>query len=133
MEPSSALLWVSTPEHGWLPAVRSPDGTIQPCDGIDHSRTEPLPEQPFLPLEITDDDIKQAIKRFSNTFTLVKAAKKWKSKLGSSQKGGLITAKPVEISIEEERASQAVPSDGNADKTTPASAPMLKTESSEHV
>ena len=39
---------------------------------------EPMPEQPYLPLEITDDDIKQAVQHFSDTFTLLKAGQKWK-------------------------------------------------------
>ena len=40
--------------------------------------TEPLPEQPYLPLEITDDDIKQAVKQFGDTFSVLKAGQKWK-------------------------------------------------------
>lgn len=39
---------------------------------------EPMPEQPYLPLEITDDDIKQAVKHFGDTFSVLKAGQKWK-------------------------------------------------------
>ena len=38
-----------------------------------------MEEQEFLPLEITDDDIEKAVKRFSNTFQLMKMGKKWKA------------------------------------------------------
>jgi serine/threonine protein kinase len=44
------------------------------CDGA-----EPMPPQDHLPLEITDDDVRNAVKQMSNTFALVSTAKKWKA------------------------------------------------------
>jgi len=39
---------------------------------------DPMPKQEHLPLQITDDDVQQAVKRMTNTFALLKAGKKWK-------------------------------------------------------
>jgi serine/threonine protein kinase len=39
----------------------------------------PMEEQAFLPLEITDDDIRNAVKNMNNIFVILKLAKKWKA------------------------------------------------------
>ena len=84
---------------------------------VTRNDTEPLPEQPFLPLEITDDDIKQAVKRFSNTFTLVKAGKKWKSKLEQSRSRGTGLVAVTEASTEQKAPAPA------EEPTAPSAAP----------
>ena len=40
---------------------------------------DPMPKQDHLPLEITDDDIKQAIRKVAVGFTVIKCAQKWKA------------------------------------------------------
>ena len=58
---------------------------------------EPMPEQPYLPLEITDDDIKQAVQHFSDTFTLLKAGQKWKKKVATRKREARGDAEAVAV------------------------------------
>ena len=91
---------------------------------VTRNDTEPMPEQPFLPLEITDDDINRAVKRFDNTFTLVKAGKKWKSKL---DKRGSNDNKTAEDAAEAEAEEAPAP----APSTAPDETAMAPTETAD--
>ena len=58
-----------------------------------------MEEQDFLPLEITDDDIEKAVKRFSNTFQLMKMGKKWKAaaQAGAAKRAAEAAAAPSPV------------------------------------
>ena len=50
-----------------------------------------------MPLEITDDDIKQAVQNFSDTFTLLKAGQKWKKKVATRKREARGDAEAVAV------------------------------------
>ena len=89
---------------------------------VTRSGAEPMPEQDHLPLQITDDDIKQAVQRFSDTFSILKAGKKWKKNTldkKSMRESVANAASAGRISEGEEHASKAAESETT---TTPAPA-----------
>lgn len=77
---------------------------------------DPMPKQEHLPLQITDDDVQQAVKRMTNTFTLVKAGKKWKRETQKASSARL----SAQAAEEETPAVEAVSSTAEDASRSPA-------------
>jgi hypothetical protein len=88
---------------------------------VTNGGTDPMPEQKHLPLEISDDDIMQAVKQMANTFALVTAGKKWK--LNARQRSERQKSEASEREAKEAGASASEPSDKPTEGVAAAAAP----------